>query len=128
MTKFTKAGLVAAYFLATVFSYAMNGKGDFILNIKTGNGKVVSFTLDTVENSSFSIYDENHNLLYAGDAAVNQLEVSKTISLESFPAGTYVLEVKGSETVKKHEIKVAAKKMKTIKLDQSVNQSPGFRR
>ncbi|WP_347053128.1 secretion protein [Flavobacterium olei] len=128
MTKFTKAGLVAAYFLATVFSYAMNGKGDFILNIKTGNGKVVSFTLDTVQNSSFSIYDENHNLLYAGDAAVNQLEVSKTISLESFPAGTYVLEVKENDKVAKHEIKVAAKKMKTIKLDQSVNQSPGFRR
>lgn len=128
MTKFTKAGLVAAYFLATVFSYAMNGKGDFILNIKTGNGKVVSFTLDTVQNSSFSIYDENHNLLYAGDAAVNQLEVSKTISLESFPAGTYVLEVKENDKVAKHEIKVAAKKMKTIKLDQSVNQSPGLRR
>jgi len=128
MTKFTKAGLIAAYFLATVFSYAMNGKGDFILNIKTGNGKVVSFTLDTVQNSSFSIYDENHNLLYAGDAAVNQLEVSKTISLESFPAGTYVLEVKENDKVAKHEIKVAAKKMKTIKLDQSVNQSPGFRR
>lgn len=128
MTKFTKAGLVAAYFLATVFSYAMNGKGDFILNIKTGNGKVVSFTLDTVQNSSFSIYDENNNLLYAGDAAVNQLEVSKTISLESFPAGTYVLEVKENDKVAKHEIKVAAKKMKTIKLDQSVNHSPGLRR
>lgn len=128
MTKFTKAGLVAAFFLATVFTYAIEGKGDYILNIKTGNGKVVSFTLDTVENSSFSIYDENHNLLYAGDAAADKLEVSKTISLENFPAGTYVLEVKANDKVAKHEIKVVAKKVKTVKLDNSANHSPGFRR
>lgn len=128
MTKFTKAGLVAAFFLATVFTYAIDGKGDYILNIQTGNGKVVSFTLDTVENASFSIYDENHNLLYAGDAAANKLEVSKTISLESFPAGTYVLEVKANDKIAKHEIKVAAKKVKTVKLDQSASQSPAFRR
>ncbi|KAF2516426.1 secretion protein [Flavobacterium foetidum] len=125
MTKFTKTGLVAAFFLATVFTYAIDGKGDYILNIKTGNGKVVSFTVD---NSSFSIYDENHNLLYAGESAANKLEVSKTISLESFPAGTYVLEVKANDKVSKHEIKVAAKKVKTVKLDESVNESPGFRR
>ncbi|MBZ4034524.1 secretion protein [Flavobacterium sp. 17A] len=128
MTKFTKAGLVAAFFLATVFTYAIEGKGDYILNIKTGNGKVVSFTLDTVQNSSFSIFDENHNLLYAGDAAADNLEVSKTISLEDFPAGTYVLEVKANDKVAKHEIKVVAKKVKTVKLDKSVNQSPSFRR
>ncbi|MFB9079679.1 secretion protein [Flavobacterium procerum] len=125
MTKFTKTGLVAAFFLATLFTYAIDGKGDYILNVKTGNGKVVSFTVD---NSSFSIYDENHNLLYAGDSAAHQLEVSKTISLEGFPAGTYVLEVKANDKIAKHEIKVAAKKVKTVKLDESVNESPGFRR
>ncbi|QSW89915.1 MULTISPECIES: secretion protein [Flavobacterium] len=128
MTKFTKAGLVAAFFLATVFTYAIDGNGDYILNIKTGKGKVVSFTLDTVENASFSIFDENHNLLYAGESAANKLEISKTISLEGFPAGTYVLEVKANEKVAKHEIKVAAKRVKTVKLDESVNYSPGFRR
>ncbi|WP_343614424.1 secretion protein [Flavobacterium sp.] len=128
MTKFTKAGLVAAFFLATVFTYAIDGNGDYILNIKTGKGKVVSFTLDTVENASFSIFDENHNLLYAGESAANKLEISKTISLEGFPAGTYVLEVKANEKIAKHEIKVAAKRVKTVKLDESVNYSPGFRR
>lgn len=128
MTNFTKAGLVAAFFLATLFSYAIDGKGDYILNIQTGNGKVVSFTLDTVENSSFSIYDENHNLLYAGESAANKLEISKTISLEGFPAGTYVLELKANDKVATHEIKVAAKKAKTVKMDESVNHNPGFRR
>ncbi|KFF06066.1 hypothetical protein [Flavobacterium reichenbachii] len=128
MTKFTKNGLVAAFFLATIFTYAIDGKGDYILNIQTGNGKVVSFTLDTFEKSSFSIYDENHNLLYAGDSAADKLEISKTISLEGFPAGTYVLEVKANEKVATHEIKVAVKKVKTVKLDNSVNEHPGFRR
>jgi hypothetical protein len=128
MTKFTKMGLVVAVLLTTVFTYAIDGKGDYILNIKTGNGKVVSFTIDTVETSIFSIYDENNNLVYKGDSAADKLEISKTISLEGFPAGTYVLEVKANDKVVKHEITVAAKKSKAVKLDESVNQSPAFRR
>ena len=128
MTKFTQMGLVVALFLKTIFTYAIDGKGDYILNIITGNGKVVSFTLHTVEKSVFSIYDENHNLLYTGDSAADKLEISKTISLEGFPAGTYVLEVKENSKVVKHEIKVATKKVKAAKLDETVNQSPAFRR
>lgn len=127
MTKFTQLGLVAAVFLTTILTYAMDGKGDYILNIKTGNGKVMTFTLNNIEKSIFSIYDENNNLLYTGDAS-NKLEISKTISLEGFPAGTYTLEVKENDKVVKHEINVAAKKVKTVKLDESVNESPGFRR
>ncbi|MEN2403134.1 secretion protein [Flavobacterium sp. MC2016-06] len=128
MTKFTRLGLVAAVFLTTIFTYAIDGKGDYILNIKTGNGKVMSFTLDTFQKSNFSIYDENNNLLYTGESAVNNLEISKTISLEGFPAGTYILEVKENSKVVKHEITNFAKKTKTIKLDESVNENPGFRR
>ena len=121
-------GFLAALLFTTIFTYALNVKGDYILNIVTGNGKVVSFTLDTVENSSFSIYDQNHNLVYAGESAANKLEISKTISLEGHPAGTYVLEVTENGKVEKHEIKVAAKKVKTVKMDETVNESPSFRR
>lgn len=128
MTKFTKMGLVVALFLTTIFTYAFDGKGDYILHIITGNGKVVSFTLNTVEKSIFSIYDESNNLVYKGDSAADKLEISKTISLEGFPSGTYVLEVAENGKVEKHEIKVAAKKIKVAKLDASVNESPGFRR
>ncbi|UTN06590.1 secretion protein [Flavobacterium bizetiae] len=128
MTNFTKMGLVVAVFLTTIFTYAIDGKGDYILHIKTGNGKVISFTLNNVEKSVFSIYDENHNLVYTGESATNKLEISKTLSLEAFPAGTYILEVNENGKVAKHEIAVSAKKSKTIKLDESVNESPGFRR
>lgn len=128
MTKFTKMGLVVAVFLTTIFTYAIDGKGNYILNIITSNGKVMSFTLNTAEKSIYSIYDENHNLVYAGESAADKLEVSKTISLEGHPAGTYSLEVTENGKVEKHEIKIAAKKVKAVKLDESVNKSPAFRR
>lgn len=128
MTKFTKLGLVVAVFLTTVFTYAIDGKGDYILYIKTGNGKVVSFTLNTVEKSSFSIFDGNNNLLYTGTSVAHELEISKTLSLEAYPAGTYTLEVNENGKIAKHEITVSTKKSKTVKLDESVNESPAFRR
>lgn len=121
-------GLVVAVFFTTIFTYAMEGKGDYILNIKTGNGKVISITLNNVEKSVFSIFDENHNLVYTGESATDKLEISKTLSLEAFPAGTYTLEVNENGKVAKHDIAVSAKKSKTIKLDESVNESPSFRR
>ena len=128
MTKPSKLGLVAVAFLTTIFTYAIDGKGDYILNIVTGNGKVVSFTLHPVQKSIFSIYDENHNLLYKGESPQDELEISKTISLEGHPAGTYSLEVAENGKVEKHEITVSTKKVKTVKLDESVNESPAFRR
>lgn len=121
-------GLVVAVFFTTIFTYAMEGKGDYILNIKTGNGKVISFTLNNLEKSVYSIFDENHNLVYTGASATDKLEISKTLSLEAFPAGTYTLEVNENGKVAKHDIAVSAKKSKTIKLDESVNESPSFRR
>ena len=114
--------------MTTISTYASNEKGDYILYIKTGNGKVVSFTLHTVEKSNFSIFDENRNLLYTGESAANEVEVSKTLSLEAYPAGTYYLEVQENNKVVKHKIIVSNKKSKTVKIDNSVNVSPAFRR
>ena len=83
MKQLFRLGLVVAVFFTTISSsYAIDGKGDYILYIKTGNGKVISFTLDTLSKSNFTIYDENNNLLYTGESAVNELETSKTLSLE----------------------------------------------
>ncbi len=121
-------GLVVAVFLTTIFTYAIDGKGDYILYIKTGNGKVVSFTLNTVEKSNFSIFDEKNNLLYTGESAADELEISKTLSLEAYPAGTYFLSVTENGKVVQHKITVSTKKVKTVVLDESVNESPAFRR
>ncbi|WP_456314312.1 hypothetical protein [Pseudomonas shirazensis] len=128
MTKFTKMGLVVAVFLTTIFTYAINGKGDYILYIKTGNGKVISFTLNAVEKSNFSIFDGNNNLMYTGISGADGLEISKTLSLEAYPDGTYFLELNENGKVVKHKITVSTKKVKTVMLDESVNESPAFRR
>ncbi len=128
MKQILRLGLVVAVFLTTISTYASKDKGDYILYIKTGNGKVVSFTLNTVEKSNFSIFDENHNLLYTGESGANEVEVSKTLSLEAYPAGTYYLEVQENSKVVKHKITVSSKKSKIVELDDSVNESPAFRR
>jgi len=128
MKQIFKLGFVVAVFLTTLSTYAIDGKGDYILYIKTGNGKVVSFTIDTVAKSNFAIYDENNNLLFRGESAANELEISKTLSLEGYPAGTYYLEVQENNKVVKHEIRVSNKKSKAVKVDDSVNESPAFRR
>ena len=128
MKQIFRLSFVVAVFLTTMSTYANNEKGDYILYIKTGNGKVVSITLNTVEKSNFSIFDENHNLLYTGESSANEVEVSKTLSLEAYPAGTYYLEVQENSKVVKHKITVSAKKSKTVVLDESVNESPAFRR
>jgi len=119
--------LVVAVFLTTLGSYAIDGKRDYILYIKTGNGKVISFTLDTLTKSNFSIYDQSHNLLYTGHTD-NELEISKTLSLETYPAGTYYLELQENDKVIQHKIVVSDKKSKTVKIDKSTNESPAFRR
>jgi len=121
-------GLVVAVFLTTIFTYAINGKGDYILYIKTGNGKVISFTLNAVEKSNFSIFDGNNNLMYTGISGADGLEISKTLSLEAYPDGTYFLELNENGKVVKHKITVSTKKVKTVMLDESVNESPAFRR
>ena len=128
MKQIFRLGFVVAVFLTTLSTYAIDGKGDYILYIKTGNGKTVSFALDTVTKSNFSIYDENHNLLYTGETAVNELEISKTLSLEGYPTGTYYLEVQENKKVVKHEISVSNKKVKAVKINDSINESPAFRR
>ena len=128
MKQIFRLGFVVAVFLTTLSTYAIDGKGDYILYIKTGNGKTVSFALDTVTKSNFSIYDENHNLLYTGESAVNELEISKTLSLEGYPTGTYYLEVLENNKVVKHEISVSNKKVKAVKINDSINESPAFRR
>lgn len=66
--------------------------------------------------------------MYTGTSAADELETSKTLSLEAYPAGTYTLEVTENGKITKHEITVSTKKTKTVKLDESVNKSPAFRR
>ncbi|KIC00086.1 secretion protein [Flavobacterium sp. KMS] len=126
MKKILGLSLVLVIFLTSMSTYAIDGKGDYILNIKTGNGKVVSFTLNGEQKSNFSIIDNESHLIYKG-IATNELETSKTLSLEEYPAGTYYLEFQDNAKKVKHEIIVKSSKANKT-TDESFNQSPAFRR
>jgi hypothetical protein len=126
MKKILGLSLVLVIFLTTMSTYAIDGRGDYILNIKTGNGKVVSFTLNGEQKSNFSIFDNESHLIYKG-IPTNDLETSKTLSLEEFPAGIYYLELQDNAKKVKHEIVVKSSKANK-QSDETFNQSPAFRR
>lgn len=128
MKQILRLSFIIAVFLTTLSTYAVDQKDDYALYIKTRNGKIVNFTLKADEKSNFSILDEKQNLLYTGEFSTNELEVSKTFILETYPVGTYYLKVLENNKVVNHKITVYAKTSKVIALDRSVNESPAFRR
>ena len=128
MTKIIKLSVITTLFFTTILTYGMKKENYYILNIITGNGKSIQFKLDAAEKSIFSIYDKNNNLVYLGESGTDKLEISKTITLENYSDGTYFLEVKENGKSVRHEIKVQTKKVKHVKLDKTVNESPSLRR
>lgn len=126
ITNTTKINLLIASLFLLSFANAANKEKGCTLKIETGNGKAVSFTLNPAEETSLSIYDQQHNLIY--ESAVNKLDVLKTISLAGCSDGIYYLEVAGREKTIKHEIKVISKDLKKVRIEDSTNQSPSLRR
>lgn len=128
MKKIIKLSLIVIVFFSTTLTFSMEGKDNYTLNIITGEGKVMRFSLDATKKISFSIYDINNNLLYNGECGDDKLEVSKTITLEGYLPGSYILELKEENKTIRHKIKVEIKNEKALKLDPKVNESPSFRR
>lgn len=124
MTKFSKTVLIGDLLLSSIYTYADEGPRDYILTIATGNGKVTDFNLASAENSSFNIFDQNYNLVYARESEITILEISSTISLEGYSSGIYFLEIieNGKATI--HRINVEAKKVKA----KTVKQIPSLQR
>jgi hypothetical protein len=124
MTKFSKTVLIGDLLLSSIYTYADEGPRDYILTIATGNGKVTDFNLANAKNSSFNIFDQNYNLVYARESEITNLEISSTISLEGYSSGIYFLEIieNGKATI--HRINVEAKKVKT----KTVKQIPSLQR
>lgn len=124
MTKFSKTVLIGDLLLSSIYTYADEGPRDYILTIATGNGKVTDFNLANAKNSSFNIFDQNYNLVYARESEITNLEISSTISLEGYSSGIYFLEIieNGKATI--HRINVEARKVKA----KTVKQIPSLQR
>src|SRR6478735_11381383 len=90
--------------LAVMFSfntYAING--DFLLNVKKGGNKEISFSVNEIKKANVTIYDKFHNVIY-NEIANGKGGIVRTYNLEEFPDGVYFLEVETNLKKVTHEI------------------------
>ena len=99
--KFSLAVLMA---MTTISTYAIDG--DFLLNVKKGTGKEISFSVNEIQKAHVTIYDKDHNIIYS-ETATGKGGILRTYSLEEFPEGVYYLEVETNLKKVTHEIVVS---------------------
>lgn len=99
--KFSMALLVA---MTTMGAHAING--DFLVNVKKGTGKEISFSVNEIQKANVTIYDKFHNVIYS-EMATGKDGIMKTYNLEEFPQGVYFLEVETNLKKVTHEIVVS---------------------
>jgi hypothetical protein len=100
--KFSLAILVA---MTTMGAHAING--DFLVNVKKGSGKEISFSINDIQKANVTIYDKSHNVIYS-ETVTGKGGIMKTYSLEEFPTGVYFLEVETGLKKVTHEIVVSS--------------------
>ncbi|MGL5113163.1 MAG: secretion protein [Flavobacterium sp.] len=105
MKSINKLSLVAAFFIASVHSYAING--EFFLNVKNTKGNEISFSMNGIEKAAIAIYDAEDNLIFSENAQGHN-GIIKHYNLADLPMGTYTLVVKTDLKEVKHDIKVAS--------------------
>ena len=96
--KFSVAVLAVMFSLNT---YAING--DFLLNVKKGENKEISFSVNEIQKANVTIYDKFHNVIY-NEIANGKGGIVRTYNLEEFPDGVYFLEVETNLKKVTHEI------------------------
>jgi hypothetical protein len=99
--KFSLAVVVA---MTTMSTYAIDG--DFLLNVKKGTAKEISFSVNEIQQANVTIYDKFHNVIYS-EVATGKDGILKTYSLEEFPDGVYFLVVETNLKKETHEIVIA---------------------
>jgi hypothetical protein len=82
---------------------------DFLLNVKKGQGKEISFSLNEIKKVNVSIYDDENNLIYTENAK-GEKGILRTYSLVEFPVGVYYLEVENNLKKVRHEIVISEEK------------------
>jgi hypothetical protein len=101
MKTILKLSLAVLVAMTTMSTYAIGG--DFLLNVKKGNGKEISFSVNEIQKANVTIYDKFNNIIYT-ETATGKGGILKTYNLEEFPAGIYYLEVETNLKKVKHEI------------------------
>ena len=104
MKTILKLSLVVLVAMTTMNTYAIDG--DFLLNVKKGTGKEISFSVNEIQQANVTIYDKLHNEIYS-EVAIGKAGIMKTYSLEEFPDGVYYLEVETNLKKVTHEIVIS---------------------
>lgn len=104
MKTILKLSLVVLVAMTTMSSYAIDG--DFLLNVKKGTGKQISFSVNEIQKAKVTIYDKDHNEIYS-EIVTGKGGISRIYSLEEFPDGEYLLEVETNLKRVTHEIAIA---------------------
>ena len=90
MKTILKFSLVVLAAFTTMGSYAIDG--DFLLNVKKGTGKQISFSVNEIQKAKVTIYDKDHVEIYS-EIVTGKEGISRIYNLEEFPNGEYTLEV-----------------------------------
>ena len=104
MKTILKLSLVVLVAMTTMSSYAIDG--DFLLNVKKGTGKEISFSVNEIQKAKVTIYDKDHTVIYS-EVATGKGGIMRTYSLEEFPEGVYILEVETDLKKVTHEIAIS---------------------
>lgn len=106
MKTILKLSLVVLVAMTTMNTYAIDG-GDFLLQVRNGSGKEISFAVNQIQKANVTITDEFHNIIYS-EIATGKEGILKTYNLEEFPAGTYFLEVETNSKKAIHKIVISS--------------------
>ena len=103
MKTILKLSLVVLVAMTTMSSYAIDG--DFLLNVKKGTAKEISFSVNEIQKANVTIYDKDHNAIYC-ETVTGKGGILRSYSLDEFPDGVYFLEVETNLKKVTHEIVV----------------------
>jgi hypothetical protein len=108
MKTILKLSLVALIIMSSFNMYANND--DFLLSVKKGTPKEISFAVNNIQKANVTIYDKEHNVIY-NEIVTGKEGIKRIYSLEGFPEGVYFLEVETNLKKVTHEILVADKEI-----------------
>jgi hypothetical protein len=104
MKTILKLCLVVSVVMTTMSTYAIDG--DFLLNVKKGTAKEISFSVNEIQQANVTIYDKSYNEIYS-EVATGKAGIVKTYCLEEFPDGVYFLVVETNLKKVTHEIVIS---------------------
>jgi hypothetical protein len=103
MKTILKLSLVVLIAMTSINTYAING--DFLLHVKNGEGKEISFSVNEIHKANVTIYDQSHHVIY-NETVTGKEGIERIYNLEEFPQGVYFLEVETNLKKATHEIVV----------------------